>query len=148
MLSRVFKLHEWLDQCNVPRVIPSYKRGPYQHHKDRLPELEPIFAVLLDHPDVPGFMMTLATRINVHRSTLSTWKRNLLEDPTWRPRREHYSLVQRIFTDLQELELSDRIATKYIDRGLFYSDADFKIDALRFYQEIVCRSEEIVPGTA
>jgi hypothetical protein len=131
MQSRVFNLGEWLDQRNVPRLIPSYKRGPYQHHKDRLPEFEPIFAVLLDHPEVPGFMMTLATRINVHRSTLSTWKRKLLENPTWRPCREHYSLVQRIFTDLQELELSDRIATKYIDRRLFYSDADFTIDALR-----------------
>jgi hypothetical protein len=93
-------------------------------------------------------MTALATRINVNYQTLATWKRNLLKYFTWRPRREHYSQAKRIFTCEQELELSSRIAMKYIDRGLFYSDADFRIDALRFYAEIVLESEGIMPGTA
>jgi hypothetical protein len=71
-----------------------------------------------------------------------------LKGPTWRPRREYYSQAQRFFSREQELELSSRIAMKYIDRGLFYSDADFKIDALRFHAEIVLESEGIMPGTA
>jgi hypothetical protein len=32
----------------------------------------------------------------------------------------------------QEAEFSDRIATKYVDKELFSSNADFEIDALRF----------------
>jgi hypothetical protein len=31
--------------------------------------------------------------------------------------------------------------------GLFYSDAEFKIDALRFHYEILCESEGITPET-
>jgi hypothetical protein len=93
-------------------------------------------------------MTALATRIKISKSILSTWKYNLLKDLIWRPRRSHYVEAQEIFTQGRELEFSHRIATKHIDKGLFYSDAEFKIDALRFHWEIVCRSEGIMPGTA
>jgi hypothetical protein len=93
-------------------------------------------------------MTALAKRTKIGKSTLSTWKHNLLSDPTWRPKREHYGEAHQIFTREQEIELSTRIATNYIDKGLFYSDTEFKIDALRFHKEIVCRSEGIMPGMA
>jgi hypothetical protein len=86
-------------------------------------------------------MESLSRKADIRRSTLSTWRLNLLKNPTWRPRRSHYALAKRIFSDAQEDELAQRIAATYLSQGLFYSDADFKIDALRFYQETIYQDE-------
>jgi hypothetical protein len=56
--------------------------------------------------------------------------------------RSHYAMVQRAHTDGQETELARYIASEYIDPRLMYTDANFKIDALQFDQEIVCRIEK------
>jgi hypothetical protein len=148
MASDVFNLEQWFEEQRPPARISGHIRGPYQHHKDNLPELEPIFSILLDPPNVRGFLTALAKRTNICRQTLARWRHSLLHDPTWRPRRDHYGDGHRTFTYLQERELPDRIETNYIDKGLFYSDAEFKIDVLRFHYEIVCRSGGIMPRTA
>jgi hypothetical protein len=148
MASDVFNLEQWFERHLPPAPISGYIRGPYQHHKDNLPELEPIFSILLDPPNVRGFLTALAKTTNICRQTVATWRQSLWRDPAWRPRREHYGEGHRTFTYLQERELIDRIEMNYIDKGLVYGDAEFKIDVLRFHYEIVCRSEGIIPGTA
>jgi hypothetical protein len=135
MLPEVLTADSWIDQHLSPQQLSVYKRGPDKHHKDNLARLEPIFRMLQACPRVTGLMKALAKRTGISRSTLSTWKANLLSDPSWRPRRIHYASARRIFSDEQERELATRIATTYIAKGLFYTDADFKLDALRFYHE-------------
>jgi hypothetical protein len=98
--------------------------------------LEPIFSILLDPPNASGFLTALAQRTNIRRQTLATWKHSLLHDPTPGPTRDHDGEGHRNFTYLQESELIDRIETNYVDKGLFDSDAEFKIDVLRFHHEI------------
>jgi hypothetical protein len=122
-----------LEQHIPPDAIPGDIRGPYQHHKDKRVSLEPIFSILLNHPMVMGFMTGLAKKTNIQRSTLSIWKRDLLRDPRWHPRRDHSAQTHQNFTDEQELELPDRIAKKYIEKRHFYIDGEFKIDTPRFF---------------
>jgi hypothetical protein len=141
MLSIPIRLDEWIEQGLPPAPIPGYIRGPYQHQKDNLGSLEPIFKMLLDPPKVTGFTQRLFEKTNIRRSTLSTWRINLLRDPAWRPMRHHYVTAHRVLTDDQERELATYIASEYIDPGFRYTDADFKIDAPRFYQRIVCKTE-------
>jgi hypothetical protein len=78
-------------------------------------------------------LTALAKRTNICRQTPATRAQKLWRDREWRPTREHYGEGHRTFTPLQERELIDRIETNYIDKGLFYSDAEFKIDVLRFH---------------
>jgi hypothetical protein len=96
-----------------------YKRGPYEHHKDNLLKLEPIFKILQISPRSTGFMEALARRTSLSRSTLSTWKANLLANPSWRPMRIHYSFPQQAFPDEQDRELATGIAVSYIEKGVF-----------------------------
>jgi hypothetical protein len=55
--------------------------------------------------------------------------------------RHYYATAHRALTDDQETELATSIANKDIDSRFLYTEADFKIDALRFYQRIVCKTE-------
>jgi hypothetical protein len=71
-------------------VHPGHIRGPYQRHKDTLGSLEPVFPMLLDHPQVTGFMERLSVKTAIHRLTLSSWRLNPLRDPEWGPKRCHY----------------------------------------------------------
>jgi hypothetical protein len=142
MLSTPINLDEWIDRRLPSTPIPGYVRGPYRHHKDNLDALAVIFSMLLDAPKVTGLTQKLSEKTNIPRSTLSTWRLNLLHDPTWRPMRYHYPRARRAFTDEQEQELATSIADEYIDAGFLYTDADFKIDALRFYQLIMFRTNE------
>lgn len=142
MLSSAIDLDLWLDQHLAPNPVPGYLRGPYQHHKDHLPELECVFQILLDSPKVTGFMEKLADKTGIRRSTLSTWKVNLMRNRDWRPRRYNYSLARRVLTDEQETELAQWIAAEYIDQGYLYTDADFKIDVLRYFQQIMLGTEQ------
>jgi hypothetical protein len=119
-----------------------YKRGPYEHHEDNLLKLEPIFKILQISPRITGFMDALARGTSISRSTLSTWKVNLLANPSWRPMRIHCSFPQRAFTDEQDRELATGIAVSSIEKGLFYTDAHFKIDAIKFYQKIETAAAE------
>ena len=137
MLSIPINIDDWIDQQLAPRRPPGYIRGPYQHHKDNLGSLEPVFRMLLDHPQVTGFMERLSAKTAIHRSTLSSWRLNLLRDREWRPKRCHYSLARRVLNDEQETQLAELIAAEYIDQGYLYTDADFKVDALRYFQQIV-----------
>jgi hypothetical protein len=97
--------------------------------------LEPIFRALSGY--IPyGGLSRLAGRVGLKVTTLSSWKRMLARDPAWRPSRDAYALPRRIFTDAQEARLLGRILGEYLYKGLFYCDEDFKIDALKFHQEI------------
>jgi hypothetical protein len=59
---------------------------------------------------------------------------NLWRDREWGPIREHYGEGHGNVTYLQERELMGRIETNSIGKGLFYGDAEFKIDVLRFHK--------------
>jgi hypothetical protein len=62
--------HEALISLSPPRPgkvhtneLPT--RGPFQRHKDKLLSWEPIFSILLDHPNVMGFLTALAKRTKI-----------------------------------------------------------------------------------
>jgi hypothetical protein len=68
-------------------------------------------------------------------------------DPEWRPSNEPYRDAQYIFTYEEELRLVSHIQATYLDKGLYYSDQDFKHDALVFYQNLVSEiSERLAQG--
>lgn len=100
--------------------------------------LERIFGALAI-PRLPrGYITALARRHNLNRRTLNDWHVMLIKDQTWRPNPSvHLIARNRAFTDVEEAELMRRIKTNYLDHGLFYSDQDFKEDAVRYYAEIL-----------
>ena len=117
-----------------------YKRTPYQHHKDHLDILEPVFQWIAEDITAPkprGSYAMLSAITKIKKTTLSTWKTNLRNDISWRPSRAHYGQHLRIFSPEQEFELVERIRRDYLEPGLFYSDQDFRTDALNFYWEQV-----------
>jgi hypothetical protein len=89
MLSISISLDEWIEQRVPPAPIPGDIHSPCEHHKDNLGSLEPIFKMLLNSPKVTGFTERLSEKTNIHRSTLSTWRRSLLRDPASPPMRHH-----------------------------------------------------------
>jgi hypothetical protein len=119
-----------------------YPRLPYYKHKDRLddPKLTWVFENL--QGVVPyGGIAKLAAKVNIPASTVQTWKMNVDIDPTWRPSHEAYSDTQRTFTDEEEQRLLTQVMTSFLEKGLYYSDADFKVDALQFHQHLVAEAE-------
>jgi hypothetical protein len=127
----------WLEEVLGPDRSPCslYRRPPYQHHKDHVDQLEPIFRALAG--DVPfSGLSKLSQALRISDSTLFNWKKNLRTNPSWRPSRRAYAIPRRIFTEEQEDILVQRIRTSYLDHGLYYCDEDFRHDALRFYEEI------------
>jgi hypothetical protein len=48
----------------------------------------------------------------------------------------------RRFTPSEELRLLEGIKTKFLDKGLFYNDPDFKHDALEFHRQLVKEAED------
>jgi hypothetical protein len=48
----------------------------------------------------------------------------------------------RIFTDTEELLLMLQIPENYTDKGLYESDEDFKLDALRFHQQLMIAKDD------
>jgi hypothetical protein len=111
------------------------------HHKYHVQDLEPVFHALLT--DIPfGGLTKLSRATNIRDSTLFSWKKNLEQRPSWRPSRRAYGASRRIFSDAQEDELTRRIRTKFLDRGFYYCDEDFRLDALHFYEEIRSALEE------
>jgi hypothetical protein len=57
--------------------------------------------------------------------------------PTSRPSHQAYSDVKRISTDEQEQRLLTRLMASFLEKGLYYSHADFRVDALRFHQTLI-----------
>jgi hypothetical protein len=66
----------------------------------------------------------------------------LTSDLDGRPSRAHYGRQRRVFTDEQEIRLVTHIIASYLDHHLFYSDKDFRIDALLFYHNLISEQEE------
>jgi hypothetical protein len=71
---------------------------------------------------------------NIAASTLQRWKAKVNAHPTWRPSHQAYSDVKRISTDEQEKRLLTRVMASFLEKGLYHSDAEFRVDALRFHQ--------------
>jgi hypothetical protein len=128
---------EWLSTLFTPeqRSTPVYKRAPYQRHKDHPEELEPIFNAL--RTDIPyGGLTALSKMAHISDATLFQWKKNLQENPFWRPRREAYGKSRCAMPREAELILAGRIIKTYLDPGLFFCDQDFRLEALQFYKEL------------
>jgi hypothetical protein len=137
--------HEWLSRILGPpdTYTPLYKRHRYLNHKNLREDLDPIFEALAE-PEIPrGCVATLARRSGIPATTLRTWRKKLSKDRTWRPSREGYAFNHRIFTEEQEAILLDRIQARFLQRGLYYSDADFKVDALAFREELIAQHEAL-----
>lgn len=112
-----------------------YRRLPYQHHKDHIHELDFVFRALCD--EIPfGGLSLLSKQTRISDSTLSTWRRQLQKDPNWRPSRRAYAAPQRIFTDAEEDALVLKIRADFLDKGLYFCDEDFRLEAARFYEQI------------
>jgi hypothetical protein len=130
-------LESWLLIVIDPEELttPLYKRPQYRRHKDQIPKLESIFRSLAQ-PHPRGGVAALSEVTGVADSTLRTWEKKVRKDPHWRPSRQAYAIPQRIFTDEEEQTLLDYVIANYLDKGLYYSDSDFKLDCLKFYYKI------------
>jgi hypothetical protein len=103
-----------------------YKRPSYRPHKDRLGDLEGVFRILQD--EVPyGGIAKLSKLTNIADATIQRWKANTDGDPTWRLSRQAYSNAQRIFTAEQEQRLLTLVMSSFLQKGLHYSDANFRL---------------------
>jgi hypothetical protein len=123
----------------VPFQTP-YVREPYHKHMDHLAEMEPVFRALLGYIP-PNGLRALSKAANTPFDTLRTWRHNLSVDDKWRPSHEAYRKAQRTFTDEEENRLVHLIRVNYLDNGLYYSDQDFKQDALQFRQMLISEME-------
>jgi hypothetical protein len=101
---------------------------------DHLPELEFVFDALTQ-PLPRGAMVDLANLTHVPYTTLCTWRSNLLVDPNWRPSHASHATC-RVFTEEEEAQLVSDIVNRFLDKHLYYSDDDFAIDAVAFYNRI------------
>ena len=99
-----------------------YKREPYHSHKDHVQDLENVFAALSE-PIPYGGLVRLSTLTNIKPSTLSTWRVNLMNDPSWRPSRQAYA--RRTFSDAVEEEILNHIVNGFIEPGVYFCDQDF-----------------------
>jgi hypothetical protein len=137
---------EWIEQIRGPELTDEmvYKRGPYRQHKDKGKELQWVFQGLAGGTcEVPrGGIAALSKATGIPDSTLDTWKRRLADDPSWRPTRKAYVYRKRIFSDFEEDLLLEQINKNFLSKGYYYSDQDFKLDALRFYQSRIAQREQ------
>jgi hypothetical protein len=117
-----------------------YKRPGYKKHKDRLDDLEWLFKILQREVGY-GSIAKLSKWTKIPESTIRTWKAKIEDDPTWRPSRKAYSDAKHIFTDVQEERLLTEVMSSFLEKGLYYSDSDFKVDALRFHQKLIEEAE-------
>jgi hypothetical protein len=137
--------HEWLSQILGPpgSYIPPRKRYRYLNQKNHQPELEPIFDAFAQ-PEIPrGCIAALARRKRIPATSLRTWTRNPSMDKTAHPSRAIHALNDRIFTDDQEGMPLNRIESQFLQRGRDYGDADSKLGALAFHQELVDQHEAL-----
>jgi hypothetical protein len=126
-------------------ITPLYKRGPYKAHKRHIAQLESIFKALSPMDVIPhGGLTQLAHLSHIPRTTLETWRTNLRSDPDWRPSCAHYSLNNQVFTSSQECRFVREIQARFLQHGLYYSDEDFRFDALAFHQRLILESQEAV----
>jgi hypothetical protein len=110
-----------------------YKRSGHRKHKDRLDDVKWIFQSL--QGEVPyGGIARLSKLTNIAASTLQRWKTKVDAHPTWRPSHQAYSDVKRISTDEEEQRFLTRVMASLLQKGLYHSDADFRVDAFRFHQ--------------
>jgi hypothetical protein len=122
-----------------------YKRGPYLPHKRFINRLEYIFEALSPPSSIPyGGLTHLARLSGIPRTTLDTWRTKMQIDPHWRPSADHYAEAHQAFTPDQELRLTQEIQARFLQQGLYYSDQDFRHDALRFHQRLVAEAHEAV----
>jgi hypothetical protein len=136
-------LDEWVQTVVGDEPPFSYKRHPYLHHKEHVLELHRVFTAL-QAPIPRGGLTFLSemSKVPIPVSTLQSWKTAVRKDPTWRPSCEAYKGSKRAFTDLEEERLVASIRANYLDKGLYYSDQDFKEDALQFVRILKSEAEE------
>jgi hypothetical protein len=140
---------EWIQNVQPGPVEDQrvYKRPAYLSHKDHLQQIEWVFVALSKPPVlVPhGVMKQISVNTGIPDSILRRWRNKLQLRPNWRPTREIYRQTNRTFTDEEEAQLLSEIQENYIDKGLYYCDEDFKIDALRFWESRASALDRNVP---
>lgn len=157
-IQKPIELEDPMEEALIPVKIPDrkraarkeelkalfsvlYKRHRYLPHKDR--DISQILAYLSSNRLRFGDQKVLSDITGVPTSTLSTWKRKLQDNKDWVPSRDNYGQHLKIFTDEQEAELMRQIRSNYLDQGLFYSDQDFRYDAIKFYNAIMKQRSEL-----
>jgi hypothetical protein len=135
---------EWLDRfLSDKKVAPSvFRRRPYIRHKDNLEALEWVFQALSDKTMPRGTIVVIHHTVNVPLSTLYTWYKIIRLAPNWRPTHKAYADAKRVFTDPEEYELLHRVHVKFLDKGLVFCDADFRLEALKFRDLVADRLEK------
>lgn len=98
-------------------------------------QYETVFLALAE-PLLPrGYVATLSRTTGLKERRLYGWRSKLREDKNWRPFVCHYGQHRRHFTPTEEQEIIAKIKIDWLDKGLFYSDQDFRVDMQVFYQE-------------
>jgi hypothetical protein len=140
----------WLESFFTPEQAGGRidKRAPYRPHKDNIQALEPFFRAMASREKSHGALALIAKTGNIPAQTVDTWNKILRVSTEWRPSRERYREVHRIFTDPEERELMARINHTYLTETLFCCDTVCQKEALKLAADIVARIETRSPAPA
>jgi hypothetical protein len=70
-------------------------------------------------------------------STIRGWYTRYQSDPTWRPYHNHYSGINRLFTDEQEQSIANYLVENYISRNIGITLRQLRKVLLVFYNEFL-----------
>ena len=125
-----------------------FKRGgnrDYARHRSRLEILfEREFA-----PEPTGAkMMHLSRNMGIPVATLYRWRDKWRQNPDWRPWNTKKKEEHRIFTDTEEIGISDFIVKNYLVPGRLFTNSGFKQIAMDAWLEKNPDNDNIVPFEA
>jgi hypothetical protein len=88
--------------------------------------------------DFPGYVRgdgaAIFRRTGVPAKTVNGWYRKWLMDDRWRPySTKRCGKHRRIFTERQERDLAEKIRSDFTNKGLLFTDADFRLLAIDCY---------------
>jgi hypothetical protein len=82
---------------------------------------------------IRGDRIHIREKFGVHLRTSQGWYRHWLDDPSWRSYDPRRAQRRRVFTDEEEGILAERIRTEFLEHGLLFTDADFRLMAIEQY---------------
>ena len=125
-----------------------FKRGgnrDYARHRSRL-------EILFEREFVPeptgAKMMHLSRNMGIPAATLYRWRDKWRQNPDWRPWNTKKKEEHRIFTDAEEIGISDFIVKNYLVPGRLFTNSDFKQIAMDAWLEKNRDNDNIVPFEA
>ena len=127
-------------QARYRKPKPKAFGVPQRRYHDRHADTAHVFAQVRSNQD----LRLIHQRTGVPLSTLYRWKARVTRDPTWTPLSKTSSSKQ-VFTPDEEKAISATITANFIDKGLLFTNEDFRTLILGHYIEKYRDAEEVPP---